>query len=137
LTSTESNGELVRSFFDAVNAGDLDALDGIVADDLVLNERPVGRDLLKAFVTHMRGVFENDHTEILDLIAADDRVVVRLEATGTHVGIHPAMAGEPTHKQKTTKGIYIFRIADGKLAEAWDVWDIFGELKQLGLIEKR
>ena len=124
------NRDLVRRFFDAVNASDPDALDTIVADDYVLNGRAVGRDALKHFMTFLRGAFPDDRTEILDLIAEGDRVVARLEAHGTHAGPHPVTGQPATNMLKTTRGIYIFRVADGRLAEAWDV---FGELVQLGL----
>jgi ketosteroid isomerase-like protein len=43
---------------------------------------------------------------------------------------------EPTGKPTTTRGIYIFRVADGKLAEAWDAWDELGLLEQIGAVWK-
>ena len=129
------NKDVVRSFFGAVNAHDAEALDPLVADDYTINGRVIGRDALKSFVKFLGGAFPDDETEILDLIAEGDRVVARLEARGTHAGPHPATGQPATNKRKATKGIYIFRVADGRLAEAWDVWDVFGELIQLGLYE--
>jgi predicted SnoaL-like aldol condensation-catalyzing enzyme len=38
----------------------------------------------------------------------------------------------PTGKPTTTSGIYIFRIEDGKIVEAWDAWDELGLLEQIG-----
>jgi hypothetical protein len=43
---------------------------------------------------------------------------------------------QPTGKPTTTRGIYIFRVSDGKLAEAWDAWDELGLLDQIGAVRK-
>ena len=31
-----------------------------------------------------------------------------------------------------TKGVYIFTVRDGRIVEAWDVWDFLGRLVQIG-----
>jgi hypothetical protein len=43
---------------------------------------------------------------------------------------------QPTGKPTTTRGIYIFRVAGGKLVEAWDAWDELGLLEQIGAVWK-
>lgn len=126
--------ELVLRFFAAYNAGAVDEFDSVVAEDYVLNQSAVGREQLKAFVIHLRTGFPDDEIRIEDLVTEGDRVVARLEATGTHSGPHPMTGAPATNKTKTSRGIYIFRIADGRIAEAWDVWDLAGELVQLGLV---
>ena len=40
----------------------------------------------------------------------------------------------PTNRQVTLSGIYVFRIADGKIAEVWNLWDRLGEMQQLGVL---
>jgi hypothetical protein len=39
-----------------------------------------------------------------------------------------------THRQVRLSGIGIFRIAEGKIAEVWSLWDRLGELQQLGVL---
>lgn len=52
-------------------------------------------------------------------------------ARGTHRG---AVMGEtPTGREVVLRGVNIFRIADGKMAEHWGRLDQLGLLQQLGL----
>ncbi len=43
------------------------------------------------------------------------------------------MGVEPTGRSCTVDEIVIFRIADGKIAEAWEVFDEAGMWRQLGV----
>ncbi len=70
-------------------------------------------------------------------MAERDRTVSRLTITGTHRG--PFRSGLktllPTGKTINVQVIDIFRHdADGKLAECWSGFDLFGMLLQLGAI---
>ena len=67
-----------------------------------------------------------------DQIAEGDRVVTRWTARGTHGG--EFLGIPPTGKEFTFKGVDIVRIVDGKIVEGWDVPDLFGLMRQLGLI---
>ena len=73
------------------------------------------------------------HISIEDIIAVGDKVVVRLLRQGIHQGW---LDVQPTGKPTTTRGIYIFRVAGGKLVEAWDAWDELGLLEQIGAVWK-
>ena len=42
------------------------------------------------------------------------------------------MGVEPTGKPIEVDAISVFRIADGKIAEEWTVWDALGLLQQVG-----
>ena len=66
------------------------------------------------------------------MIAEGDRVMVRWTSHGTHQGESHGLP--PTHKQVTNSGINIFRIADGKIAEVWDIWDRLSVWQQLGVL---
>jgi hypothetical protein len=59
--------------------------------------------------------------------------VARLLRQGIHQGW---LDVQPTGKPTTTRGIYIFRVAGGKLVEAWDAWDELGLLEQIGAVWK-
>jgi hypothetical protein len=41
---------------------------------------------------------------------------------------------QPTGKQVTNSGINIFRVADGKIAEVWDIFDRLWLWQQLGVL---
>ncbi len=65
-------------------------------------------------------------------IAEGDTVVTRWTATGTQHGPLPGLP--PTGKSAKVMGIWIHRLAGGKIVESWNVWDTLGMLQQLGAI---
>jgi steroid delta-isomerase-like uncharacterized protein len=67
-----------------------------------------------------------------DIFSAGDRVVTRWTGIGTHVG---ELMGIPaTDRSFEVEAITIHRIADGKIAEEWTVWDALGMLQQIGAV---
>jgi predicted ester cyclase len=42
----------------------------------------------------------------------------------------------PTGRVIRVDAISVFRIANGKIAESWEVWDTLGFLQQLGVVPK-
>lgn len=72
------------------------------------------------------------HFTVEDVVAENDRVVVRWTNAGTHVG---EFAGIPaTGRTFTIAGIDIYRVERDKLAEHWHVVDQLSMLGQLGLL---
>jgi predicted ester cyclase len=67
-----------------------------------------------------------------EMIAEGDRVMVRCTQHGTHQGETRGLP--PTYKQVTFSGINIFRVADGKIAEVWDISDRLWMWQQLGVL---
>jgi steroid delta-isomerase-like uncharacterized protein len=134
--STKSNKQVARRFYDDVlNRGDVDAIDEIAAADYnehdPLPGQGTGRDGLRDRVTALRVGLEPKFT-LEDVIAEDDRVVVRWTNSGTHVA---EFLGIPaTGKSFTIAGIDIYRVQDGKLAEHWHVVDQLSMMGQLGLL---
>ena len=80
--------------------------------------------------TYQDGV--EGHWGIEELFSADDRVVVRWTGTGTHTGTVNGIP--PTGKSVRVDAITIHRMAGGKIAETWEVWDTLGFLQQLGVV---
>ncbi|EME66849.1 cyclase [Rhodococcus ruber BKS 20-38] len=74
----------------------------------------------------------NGHWQIEEIFSAGDRVVVRWTGTGTHVGEINGIP--PTGKDIRVDAIAVHRMADGKIAETWEVWDTLGFLQQLGVV---
>jgi len=69
---------------------------------------------------------------IEDITSAGDRVIVRWTGSGQHVG--ELMGIAPTDRPISVDAISIMRIADGKIAEEWTVWDALGLLQQIGAV---
>ena len=138
MSTLEENKALVRRFYAEIDAGNLDAMDELVAEDYINHDPPpfeglaTGRAGVKqAFEAFLKAT-PGTH-EILDQIAEGDKVVTRLRAVGRHEG---DLFGIPASgNAMDTKAIAIHRIADGKLAEHWSVVDSAASMAQLGLIE--
>jgi predicted ester cyclase len=64
--------------------------------------------------------------------AGDDLVITRWSGSGTHTG--ELMGIPPTRKKVAVDGIWILRIAGGKIVESWNSWDTLGLLQQLGVV---
>ncbi len=66
------------------------------------------------------------------MIAEGDKLAVRWRIEGTHTGEFLGIA--PTNR-KIEFGINeIFRVENGQSAEAWDQYDMYGLMQQIGAI---
>jgi crotonobetaine/carnitine-CoA ligase len=74
--------------------------------------------------------FPDSHYTLEDMIAEGDKLVVRWTSQGTHCGEFMGVA--PTGRRVTARGISIYRMDQGKIAEEWFVVDRLGLLEQLG-----
>ena len=123
--------QIVQALFDAVNEGHAERWLDLVAPTFVLN----GQELTAAAWVAFGHALKRDDPEMVihvdELLQEGDRVVARLHSTGRSTA--PFLGYEPTGRRHVTKGVYIFTIADGRIVEAWDVWDFLGQLVQLGM----
>jgi predicted ester cyclase len=128
------NEALVRRFFEEFcNRRRAEVADEIVAGDYVSHgpQAPPARgpDGVRARVGLYQDAVDG-HWAVEEIFAAGDRVVARWTGTGTHQG--ELMGIEPTGRPIEVDAISIFRIAGGKIAEEWTVWDALGLLQQVG-----
>jgi predicted ester cyclase len=80
--------------------------------------------------SYLRGAFP-DRTDTIEAIVADgDHVGMLFRVRGTHKGNFFGIA--PTNKPFDIHELGIFRLADGKITEAWFMADELGLLQQLG-----
>ncbi len=86
----------------------------------------------KVFYERRKSVWGGWNLTVEEMIAEGDRVMVRWTSRGTHQGESHGLP--PTGKQVTNSGINIFRIADGKIAEVWDIYDRLWLWQQLGVL---
>ncbi len=136
--SADENKALVRRFYDEIDAGNLAAMDDLVAEDYVNHHPPPfpgladGREGLKqAFQIFLEAT--PGHHEIEAQIAEGEMVVTRLTAHGRHEGELPGPI-PATGKEIHMAAVAIHRIADGRLAEHWSGTDELGLLVQLGVV---
>ena len=79
-----------------------------------------------------RRAFPDARYTIEEMIADQDKVVIRWSGTGTHLG--ELMGIPPTGRRVTVTGISIGRYEGGKLVEEWLNFDALGLFQQLGVI---
>ena len=136
--ASEHNKRLVRRALDALYAnGDLELADELVHPDFVDHEpghadRPTGPESVRQTVRHLHGMFGELRFEVEDEIAEGDKVVQLVTMRGRQTG--PLMGRAATDKAFAVRHIYIWRIADGKIADHWGSRDDLGLLGQLGLL---
>lgn len=135
--SAAENKEIVRRFIDAYNERRLEVFDELVAEDYhdhVFEQR--GREHLRTLFTTAFEGFPDWHEAIEDMIAEDDRVWVRVMASGTHTGDWNLLGAvlPATGKEVTLEMVFIWRIENGQLAEGWEVDADLPFMKALGAI---
>ncbi|HUP14777.1 MAG TPA: ester cyclase [Acidimicrobiia bacterium] len=130
---SQENKDLVRRWFEALSRHDVDAVADMVTEDFIHNSSTnQGRDGVRAELDYWFSAFPDASLSVADLIADGDRVVARVISSGTHGG---AFMGSPaTGKRISVQEVDIFRIENGRIAEAWAAVDFFGMLTQLGLL---
>jgi steroid delta-isomerase-like uncharacterized protein len=136
-----SNKQTFTRFHDAMNTGDpkliSTTIDELVASDVLIRTplpvKTTGRQALKEVFGRLHQAFPDLHVTVEDLIEEGDKVVGRNSITGTHQGEYMGLPA--TGKTITYNEIFIFRFADGRIAETWGVVDVFSQMKQLGLIK--
>jgi steroid delta-isomerase-like uncharacterized protein len=132
----DANKSLVRSYYDALNRGDLNALDQFFAPDykryLSATSAPLDAAGQKQRLAGLGAVFPDMQITVDNIVAEGDYVAVSLTARGTQ---QAALMGIPaTGKSITVSGFEVIRIVNGKMAEHWGGTDTFNMLQQLGAV---
>lgn len=136
LLDPMANKDVVRRFIlEAAAKNDAKAIDATVSEAFVWHTpmpgAPPTRDGVKASIHGFRQAFPDYQLKLLDILGDGDKVVSRVQFTGTHKG--PMMGLPATGKKVTLEFWHIERIADGKIMERWNVMDNLAMMQQLGL----
>ena len=135
--SIEENKEIVCRYQEIYNRNDLDALSEVVSEGLltpkIMPGIPAGIEGAKAAHRIMLAGFPDYQTTIDDLFAEGDKVAARITMSGTNTGSF--MGIPPTGKYVSFTGIYIARLANGKIVEHWGDEDGVSLLQQLGVLK--
>ena len=129
--SPEANKEVVRRYLQILGGGALDQLDQVLGPDFV-DRTPgappnvYGPEAIRQSQRKARDLFQDIRYAVDDLIAEGDRVAARYTVRATRKG--SGATGLPVQ----VIGVTIFRIADGKIREAWIVNDQIELFRQLG-----
>ena len=130
---SEENKQLVRRYYELV-MGDLAGIEEIVADEFVDHHfppgLPAGPQCVRRFFAEIApSIFSNMEIHIDLMLAEGDRVDCHFALTAKHTGPF----GDVPAKGNSIRcpAISTFRIADGKLAEAWEIFDSGDLVRQM------
>lgn len=134
--STEDNKAIVRRYREAYNKNNLDALDAIVAKDLVSHSMlpglPPGLEGGKMAHRVFLQSFPDTQTKTDMMIAEGNMVFEMYTASGTHKG--EFMGFPATGKPFQINSMVIYRFANGKIVEMWGMNDAMALMMQLGMM---
>ena len=138
-TTREENKAIVRREFDrAWNANDRDVLDELYAENVRVgtvrsgsDEALVTREDVKSLHAEWDDGFSDATTEINELVAEDDAVMVWWTIRGTHDG--PFRGVEPTGNRMEIDGFSFRRIEGGTIVEVKDATSMLSLFGQLGV----
>ncbi len=133
--SIEENKDLVRRYFQTVVVDrDFSKFSEFTAPGFHIDRSAVpkglhGKEGLSNQMDMLFEAFPDLDFQIVDMVAEGDKVVIRLEARGTHKGVYAGI--EPTGRRVLYKALIMYRVVDGKLTEAWSNADDWGLVEQL------
>jgi steroid delta-isomerase-like uncharacterized protein len=131
---------LLRRWFEEVWNGRRDELmEELAAGDLVCRGTGGPDDVLRGldqgfrpFYRNLLGAFPDIRFTVEAAIRDGDIEALRWTAKMTHTGDHLGMPA--THKPVAISGMVFARVANGKVVESWDNWDMMWLMKQIGMI---
>lgn len=134
-SETERNKRIVTRFNkEAIEQGNLDAFDELIASDFINHTAPAGmpkgkEGMSRFIIGVIRQAFPDLRVEIYDQVAEGDKVVTRKAFHATHTG--PFMGIPATGKSIVFPIIDIVRLRDGQYIEHWGIRDTHSVLQQL------
>jgi len=137
--NTEVNKAIVLRFVnEVINKKRFELIDELWAQNMTWHGGSAGdvygiENYKKMLIGAAGSSFSDMLLQVKDILVADDKVVLYFSNSGKNVG--DFMGNKATNKTAIWDGIGIYRIANGKIAEAWFTEDILGMFFQLGFIK--
>jgi len=132
----EQNKEIVKKIIEGLNQKNADIYKELYAPDYAWyfpsnNPEPLSREEESEFVKLIWDGFPDMKWSIEELIAKEDRVIIRLIARGTHKG---EFQGIPATGNKIESSIiFIAHVENGKVIDVREDADLLGMMQQLGM----
>ena len=135
--TAQRSDELVRAFFDAVNADEHARMDELVARGFLSYDKHGTRSRtgLHGYYEDLRRSFSELRFEVhenIGVLVEGDLVALRTIISGTHTGEYAGTGATGSPIQ--TSASHIFRIRDDQLVEHWQVVDSYRILAAIGAI---
>jgi predicted ester cyclase len=132
-----ANEVLLQRYFADINAHNVAALKDVIGENYIQRDAAQGSGLAGMQAAYRRyfAMFPDFHLTLEDSVITNDKVVARFLITATHdhqVRLGPnAPMFPPTGKKLSWEGISIWRVANGKFVEHWDVEDLLNAVQQM------
>jgi steroid delta-isomerase-like uncharacterized protein len=91
-----------------------------------------GPEGMKQLLSVYHKAFPDSHWTVDEMLSSGDTVVTRWTGRGTHRGELAGLA--PTGRAVQVTGIWIHRVANGRIVESWNSWDTLGMMQQVGAV---
>ena len=133
------NTRIITHLFDEVfNARNMQIIDELVDEDVINHEvtgvdRAPGLEGFRRETKLFLDAFPNAAITAEDIVAQNDKVVVRWRLQGTHWGEFVGI--QATGRYVDVVGIIIYRLENRKIKEYWGLFDLHGLRLQLGVEE--
>jgi steroid delta-isomerase-like uncharacterized protein len=131
--SSELNKAIARSYFEAYNTGDIDAVMKFLGSDYVLHPGGSGESMnseeRKRDEMVFFRAFSNIQAVVEDQIAENDKVANRITMYCTHTGEYQGVPATGRRIAITYIDIALFRA--GKIVEEWVEYDTMNILHQI------
>jgi len=129
------NKAVVQRYWDGKwNKRRIEILDELQTPDVIYHGTSMnmnGIEEYKQVYSSFLSAFHDTQITVEELIAEGDKIVSRVSLTGTHQGEFDGI--QPLGKVFTVNAFTVFRLADGKITEEWEVFDELGLMHQLGM----
>ncbi|HVK21228.1 MAG TPA: nuclear transport factor 2 family protein [Actinokineospora sp.] len=135
-----SHERLLFRLFDTFNRYDVEAFAACYAEDAVMHDVAIGKTFtgraeIAEFLRVWLAASPDSHIEIGEPIVAGDRASVTWVGTGTLTGDFAHIPGAVYGSTVNQRAVSVLRFdADGLIVEHFDYYDMFGLLRQMGII---
>lgn len=130
---SKRNKEAIRKLYeDILNPRQLHLLNGMIADEYTGVRGEKGLAGFSETVGSLIASFPDIQWRVEDLVAEEEKVVVRWSWKGTHKNQFRGMAA--SNAQVSDNAIAIYQFKDEKIIQAWIQSDRLGFLTQIGII---
>ncbi len=124
MDNLKKNRELVIRYFNAIS--------GEVKTDALLREYTTDEKLIEHII-FFEGTFPKYELFIDEMVAEDNKILVRGRCTGIHLGEFNGVP--PTNKEMDLPFVIRYTISNGIIEDHWLIADQMILMKQLGIIE--
>ncbi|MEW2526255.1 ester cyclase [Streptomyces sp. NPDC047071] len=134
MTTVTKHMALLRTAYQAVESGDLDAAVQLLTADFIANlpgsPGPLhGREVWRLGTQAMKDAFPDLTITVEDMFGADDKVTVLVHFEGTHQGAFQQF--EATGRRVSFRSIEVYRFDGGRIAEEWVAPDLISLMQQI------